>query len=128
MRNLPKNKKLTDILLTTLLIPYLLLVITMGGFHDIITAKECEHINFKSGNEFNIQIQDRKIIDQHDSDSCQICQWLKTSPTSTCFPSFETKLGCAVYTSALLACPFLPTLSIDKYTIRPPPSFSCIIS
>lgn len=126
-----KNKNLANILFVSILLPYLLLCLTMGGFHDsIFNTKHSNHTHqFSSQNSANItEIGVLESASQHDSETCQICQWLKTLSTVIQFllpdPQFDYICNNFVYYSN----PVLPSLSIQKFTIRPPPSFPLFFS
>lgn len=122
-----KNKKLANNVFVCILLPYLLLCLTIGGFHDsIFKAQHCTHTQQSA---FNI-IDDTPIeiwadASEHNSETCQICQWLKTPSTLIRFLLPEIQLECVCTKFVRRSNPLLPSLSIHKFTIRPPPSFAC---
>lgn len=123
------NKNLVNTLFVSILIPYLLLCLTMGGFHDsIFSARHCNHAQeFVSNYTECQQIRISGSASQHNSETCQICQWLKTPSSLVQFLSLDTYFGCVCINPAFNYNPVIPPLSIHKFTIRPPPSFSCFL-
>lgn len=119
-----RNKNLAN----TILLPYLFLCLTMGGFHDgIFTAKHCNHAQQSVDHHTigDLQIGVLENIYQHNSETCQICQWLKTPSTLVQFLLLDTSSDCVCNSFVYYFDPIIPCLSIHKFTIRPPPSFSC---
>ncbi|WP_347274239.1 hypothetical protein [Candidatus Kuenenia sp.] len=123
LRYSPQNKKFTNIAVLTFLIPYLLLTLTVGGFHNgSFGASECEHTQPHVVEETTgAQIKHHEDARQHNPETCQICQWLKTSSLTCQFLTFETFAG---ITSTISAPTYavISLTTIHKLTIRPPPN------
>lgn len=131
MKYFIRNKNRTNILFVSILLPYLLLCLTLGGFHNsFLNTQHCNHKQHPVA---------RKTIDtshtshievsrngyQHDSETCQICQWLKTPSSAVQFLTVDKQFDFVCVNSPRNFNPILPSLSIHKFTIRPPPSSSC---
>lgn len=119
-----QNKKFINIAVLTFLIPYLLLTLTVGGFHNgSFGASDCGHntqahvVEETTG----AQIKHQKDAGQHNPETCQICQWLKTSSLTRQFLTFETFAG-ITYTFSAPTHSVLSSATIHKLTIRPPPN------
>lgn len=128
-----KKKKLSDILFVSFLLPYFLLCITIGGLHEgIFNDKHCSHAQ-QSGSKSpgtTVDLQDGilKDVTQHDSETCQICQWLKTPSTSLQLLLHDSHFDCICVKPVCPSNPVIPSLSIHKFTIRPPPSIPGFLS
>lgn len=123
-----KNKTLANKLFISILIPYLLLCLTIGGFHNgIFSARHCNHEResvYKYTDNQQIRISGNSS--QHNSETCQICQWLKTPSNLKQFLSHDMRFDCVYINLVCHPNPILPSLFIQRFTIRPPPAFSCI--
>ncbi len=123
------NKNLANKLFIFFLIPYLLFCITIGRFHDnSINSSSCSHsqqggISHDSSGDNQAEIL--RHIHHHDSETCKICQWLKSPSLSMSFLSLNAHFGYIFTKFIPYSNPVLLLLSIHKFTIRPPPSFSC---
>ncbi len=127
LRYFNKKRNLANILFVSILLPYLLLCLTMGGFHDtILNNLHCNHTQqITSNNTDSLCIVASEDVPQHNSETCQICQWLKTPSLSMEFLLPDTQFEC-IHTGVI--CYFNPILSsssIHRFTIRPPPSLPC---
>ena len=123
-----RNKNLANILFVSTLIPYLLLCLTLGGFHtNLFNTQDCHHgQRFALHETINTShIETSEDVYQHDSETCQICQWLKTPSTSVQFLSLDIQCECTYISLVYYSDPILPSLPIHNFTIRPPPAFSC---
>jgi len=122
-----KNKNLANTLFASIFIPYLLLCLTIGGFHDgIFGARHCNHTQqSESCYTDDQQIRVSGNPSQHNSETCQICQWLKTPSNLRQFLLHDMRFDCNYINLVCYSNPVLPSLTIRKFTIRPPPSFSC---
>lgn len=122
-----RNKDLANTLFVSILIPYLLLCLTIGGFHDsIFSARHCNHAQeFVSNYADGQQIKISENIPQHNAETCQICQWLKTPSNLKHFLLHDMRFDCIYVNLVCHSNPILPSLFIQRFTIRPPPSFSC---
>lgn len=121
-----KNKTLANNVFVSVLLPYLLLCLTIGGFHDsILTTQHCTHTQQPATNDTDTtQIGVCKNASEHNSETCQICQWLKTPSTLIRFLLPDTQFQCICIKFVCRSNPLLPSLSIHKFTIRPPPSLA----
>lgn len=105
---------------------YLLLCLTLGGFHDCGCnagqGNHAHHVVCENNGVAQLGISDDDLW--HDSETCQMCQWLK-DPSSAA-PSvfwntyFVFKGNCIVNFST----PVLTFFPVYKFTIRPPPLIS----
>ena len=123
LQHSPQNKKFINTSVLTFLIPYLLLTLTVGGFHNgSFGASECEHTQDHVVEETTgTQIKHQEDAGQHNPETCQICQWLKTSSLTCQFLTFETFAGITSIISAPTHS-VLTSTTIHKLTIRPPPN------
>jgi hypothetical protein len=124
-----KNKNLANVLFVSTLIPYLLLCLTLGGFHtNLFNTRECHHgQHFAAHETINTShIKTSEDVYQHNSETCQICQWLKTPSTAVQFLSLDTQCECVHINFVYYSNPPLSSLPIHNFTIRPPPTFSCL--
>lgn len=121
------NKNLLNTLFVSIFIPYLLLCLTMGGFHDsIFSARHCNHAQLSvANNTDDLQIGVLENVSKHNAETCQICQWLKTPSNLIQLLLQDMQFGCIDTKFVCHSNPVLPSLSIQRFTIRPPPSFSC---
>lgn len=132
LMNFNRKKNVGNIFFVSLLVPYILLCLTMGGFHGgVFSSNHCNHElkNGSYGNHDNNGCQligTRDDITQHDSETCQICQWLKTPSASVPFLTVDAHFDFVCVSSPRDFNTILPSLSIHKYTIRPPPASSSI--
>lgn len=124
-----KNKKVANTLFATAFLPYLLICLTMGGAHGSFFSNSnshCDHtrqsISHKTG---DAHIENTATVYRHDSETCQICQWLKTPSYSVKIPMLNSHLEGVYFRSFSYANLVLPSLSINKFTIRPPPVLTC---
>ncbi len=122
-----RNNYLKKKLFAFILLPYLLLCLTIGGFHEsIFNSSHGDHSQqLASRNTDNLPIGILKDSNRHSSETCQICQWLKTPSSLIQFLSLDTHFTCICNSLVCYSNPVLPLLSIHKFTIRPPPFFSC---
>ena len=122
-----RKKSLANNLFASILTPYLLLCITMGGFHDsIFSARHCNHAKLSvANNTDDLQIGVLENVSQHNSETCQICQWLKTPSNLKQFLLHDMRFDCVYINLVCHSNPILPSLFIQRFTIRPPPAFSC---
>jgi len=121
-----KNKNLVNKLFASILTPYLLLCLTVGGFHDsIFSVRHCNHTQESVSHSTEQQIRVSGNPSQHNSETCQICQWLKTPSNLKQFLLHDMRFDCVYVSLACHSNPILPSLFIHKFTIRPPPAFSC---
>src|SRR3989337_4498682 len=123
-----KNKNLANTLFASIFIPYLLLCLTMGGFHDsIFSVPHCNHTQESlSHSADDQQIRVSGNSSQHNTESCQICQWLKTPSNLRQFLLHDMRFDCIYINLVCHSNPVFPSLFIQKFTIRPPPAFACI--
>ena len=121
-----KNKNLANTLFASIFIPYLLLCLTVGGFHDsIFSVRHCNHtLESLSHSADDQQIRISGNPSQHNSETCQICQWLKTPSNLKQFLLHDMRFDCIYINLVCHSNPILPSLFIQKFTIRPPPAFS----
>lgn len=131
LKHFNRKRDIGNIFFVALIIPYLLLCLTMGGFHEGISgANHCSH-DLQSGSYGNHDdagcrlVEKRDTIAQHDSETCQICHWLKTPSASESFLTVDAQFGFVCIRSPGNFKLLLPSLSIQKFTIRPPPAGSC---
>lgn len=131
LKQFNKKKDIHNTLFVSLLISYLLLCLTMGGFHEgISSTNHCDH-GLQSGSHNNhdnadsLQVGISDDVSQHDAETCQICQWLKTPSTVVPFFKLDTQSDLVCIRSPHNFNLILPSLSIHKFTIRPPPTFPC---
>ena len=121
-----RKKSLSNTLFASLFIPYLLLCLTVGGFHDsIFSVRHCNHTQESVSHSTEQQIRISGNPSQHNSETCQICQWLKTPSNLRQFLLHDMRFDCVYINLVCYSNPVLPSLTIRKFTIRPPPSFSC---
>lgn len=126
------NKDRTNILLVSMLFPYLLLCLTFGGFHNsFLNTQHCNHKQqltiwktIDTSHASRIEISEEGY--QHDSETCQICQWLKMPSTVAQFLLFYAQYDFAFVSHPQNSNPILPPLSILDFNIRPPPFFANI--
>lgn len=118
-----RNKNLLNILFASLFFPYFLLCLTVGGFHGgIFNGKQCSHTKqLQHQNNHDPQIGILEDVSQHHSETCQICQWLKTPSITAQFLTIDAQIDFVYMSSPRDSNPILPSLSIHKFTIRPPP-------
>jgi hypothetical protein len=122
-----KNKNLANTLFAFIFIPYLLLCLTVGGFHDsIFSVRHCNHTQESlSHSTDDQQIRISENSSQHNAETCQICQWLKTPSNLKQFLLHDMRFDCIYINLVCHSNPILPSLFIQKFTIRPPPALSC---
>ena len=122
-----RDKKLTNTLFVCIFLPYIVFCLTVGGFHDILLkTPNCNHaLPSVSRDSNDPHIETTEGISHHNSETCQICQWLKTPSTIVQFLSLDTQFTCVCVHHFGYSNPVTPSLTIHKFTIRPPPSFSC---
>lgn len=124
IRYTSRSKKFANITFLTFLIPYLLLTLTMGGFHNGgFGISDCNHAQtFVFDETTDAQIQHQEETNQHDPETCQICQWLKSSSITSQFFTYDAFFG-NVFVVSASSYHALPAISIHKFTIRPPPIY-----
>ena len=123
-----KNKNLVNKLFASILTPYLLLCLTVGGFHDsIFSVRHCNHTQESVSHSTEQQIRVSGNPSQHNSETCQICQWLKTPSNLKQFLLHDMRFDCIYINLVCYSNPILPSLFIQRFTIRPPPAFSCFL-
>ena len=122
-----RKKSLANKLFVSIFIPYLLLCLTMGGLHDsIFSVPHCNHTQESlSHSADDQQIRVSGNSSQHNTESCQICQWLKTPSNLRQFLLHDMRFDCIYINLVYHSNPILPSIFIQRFTIRPPPSFSC---
>jgi len=122
-----RKKSLANKLFVSIFIPYLLLCLTMGGLHDsIFSVPHCNHTQESlSHSADDQQIRVSGNSSQHNTESCQICQWLKTPSNLRQFLLHDMRFDCIYINLVCHSNPILPSIFIQRFTIRPPPSFSC---
>jgi len=130
LRNLIKNKGFTSPVVVFVLMPYLFLCLTLGGFHEnIFNGKHCDYTCQSGSMPLNapddLSITVAQDSPQHDSASCQICHWLKTPSTPGQIFLDNTPLDYVIVRVVCYSNPIIPFLPLRKFTIRPPPS-SCL--
>jgi len=122
------NKNLVNTLFASIFIPYLLLCLTVGGFHDsIFSVRHCNRNHTQESLSHSTDDQEIKISgnsSQHNAETCQICQWLKTPSNLRQFLLHDMRFDCVYINLVCHSNPILPSLFIHKFTIRPPPAFS----
>ena len=134
LKQFNKKKDIHNTLFVSLLISYLLLCLTLGGFHEgIFSTNHCDHglqsvshNNHHNADSLLVGISDD--VSRHDAETCQICQWLKTPSTVVQFLTLDTQFDLVCISSPRNSNPILPSLSIHKFTIRPPPVSSCFFA
>lgn len=121
-----KNKNLANTLFASIFIPYLLLCLTVGGFHDsIFSVRHCNHTQESlSHSTDDQQIRISGNPSQHNAETCQICQWLKTPSNLKQFLLHDMRFDCVYINLACHSNPILPSLFIQRFTIRSPPALS----
>ena len=123
-----RKKSLSNTLFASLFIPYLLLCLTVGGFHDsIFSGRHCNHTQESVSHSTEQQIRISGNPSQHNSETCQICQWLKTPSNLRQFLLHDMRFDCVYINLVCYSNPILPSLFIQRFTIRPPPAFSCFL-
>ena len=123
-----RKKSLSNTLFASLFIPYLLLCLTVGGFHDsIFSVRHCNHTQESVSHSTEQQIRISGNPSQHNSETCQICQWLKTPSSLRQFLLHDMRFDCVYINLVCYSNPILPSLFIQRFTIRPPPAFSCFL-
>jgi len=123
-----RKKSLSNTLFASLFIPYLLLCLTVGGFHDsIFSVRHCNHTQESVSHSTEQQIRISGNPSQHNSETCQICQWLKTPSNLRQFLLHDMRFDCVYINLVCYSNPILPSLFIQRFTIRPPPAFSCFL-
>src|SRR3990170_5297792 len=123
-----KNKNLVNKLFASILTPYLLLCLTVGGFHDsIFSVRHCNHTQESVSHSTEQQISVSGNPSQHNSETCQICQWLKTPSNLKQFLLHDMRFDCIYINLVCHSNPILPSIFIQRFTIRPPPAFSCFL-
>ncbi len=121
-----RDKKLTNTLFVCIFLPYLVFCLTVGGIHDVFfKTPNCNHALTSVFHDCNVpQVKTIEDISHHNPETCQICQWLKTPSTTIQFLSLDTHFNCVYTHYFCYSNTVTPSLSIHKFTIRPPPSFS----
>lgn len=123
-----RNKKIANVLFVSVFIPYLLLCLTMGGFHS--RTHNTEHCGVEPSTVFNNtaneEIPASVFAFYHDSETCQICQWLKTHSAPIRFLSPESLYECVYTRNVYYSNPDLSSFYIHKFAIRPPPYLFCV--
>lgn len=127
LKNLIKNKGFTSPVVVFVLLPYLFLCLTLGGFHEnVFNGKRCGHTLQSGSNPCNtpdnLSICAAQDAPQHDSTTCQICHWLKTPSTPGQFFLDNTPLDYVTVRPVYYSNPIIPFLPLRKFTIRPPPT------
>lgn len=128
--NIIKNKRITNILFVSTILPYLLLCLTLGGFHNsFLNTQHCNHRQHPLSQKaidtsYTSHIEVSENGYQHNAETCQICQWLKTPSTVVQFLTLDTQFDFVCVNAVCHSNSAFPHLSIGKFTIRPPP-FSC---
>src|SRR3989304_4410885 len=124
-----RKKSLANNLFASIFIPYLLLCLTVGGFHDsIFSVRHCNRNHTQESLSHSTDDQEIKISgnsSQHNAETCQICQWLKTPSNLKQFLLHDMRFDCVYINLVCHSNQILPSLFIQKFTIRPPPAFSC---
>lgn len=129
-----KNKRLTNILFVSAILPYLVLCLILGGIHNsFLNTQYCNHKQHPIAHNaidtsYTSHLEVSENGYQHDSETCQICQWLKTPSTSVQFLSLNIQRECIHIRLVYYSDPTIPSLPIHKFTIRPPPSISCLFA
>lgn len=128
VKNFFRNKKIANGFFVTVLLPYILLCLTMGGFHNgINNTKHCGGVPFAEfNNTSNEEINAPVFVSYHDSESCQICQWLKTHSIPMRFLLPESRPEYLYSRDVSYSNPDLSSFFTHKFAIRPPPYFFCI--
>jgi hypothetical protein len=131
LKQFNRKKDIYHILFVSFLIPYLLLCLTLGGFHDGIGASHCNHGQQSGCHDYHDNACFQPVgnlddVSQHNSETCQICQWLKTPSAIVQLLTTDAQFDFACASPPQNSNPVLPSLSIHKFTIRPPPSSSCL--
>lgn len=127
LKNLIKNKGFTSPAIVFLLLPYLFLCLTLGGFHEyVFNGKHCGH-SFQpvsTPRAAPVALSGSMVQDssQHDAATCQVCQWLKTPSTPGQIFLDNTPFDYVIARPVCYSNPVIPTLPLRKFTIRPPPS------
>lgn len=127
LKQFNRKKDIGSIFLVSFLVPYLLLCLTMGGFHGgVFNSNHCNHElqNGSHGNYDNKQIGTRDDVTPHDSETCQVCQWLKTPSSVAPLLTIDAQFDFVCVSSLRDFNLILSSLSIHKFTIRPPPASS----
>ena len=122
-----KNKNLKDTLSVFVFLPYLILCITMGGFHNsFFKTHHCEYREqLSSQNTDSPHLETSEGGTHHNSETCQICQWLKTPSTVIHFLFIDNKFEYVCTNPVRYNIAVIISLTVHRFTIRPPPLFSC---
>ncbi len=117
---------LTNRRFVAIFLSYLILCLTVGGFHDsICNVSQCNHVQqLVSDNNDVVQLGILDDVLRHDSETCQICQWLKDSSSLAQFVFRDKHFVFIGKSLKSFSNPVLPFFPIYKFTIRPPPQMS----
>lgn len=129
-KNFIGNKNLASAIFISIFIPYFVICVTLGGFHDsFFHASQCNQLRQcapqDSKDDQGIILEDTS---QHNSDTCQICQWFKMPSPPASFLSFDIHSGCIHASLISYSNPVLSLSPVHKFTIRPPPRFSSLFA
>ncbi len=127
-----RNKNRTNILFVSTLLPYLLLCLVLGSLHNTFLKNQyCSHGQHTIIAHKTPDISESSRLEvsengyQHNSATCQICEWLNTPSVAVPFFAVEMQFDFICISSPGNSNPILSSLSIQRFTIRPPPSFPC---
>lgn len=105
---------------------YLLLCLTMGGFHDCACnagqGNYARQVVCENNDVAQLGISDDGLC--RDSEMCQMCQWLKDSSSAAPSVLWNTYFIFKGNSLVSFSTPVLSFFPIYKFTIRPPPPVS----
>jgi hypothetical protein len=124
LRDFFRKKILTNRWFIGILLPYLLWCLTVGGFQD--SCCHNDHGNYVqqlvSDNTNDIQVGVLDDFLRYDSETCQICEWLKDSPALPEFVILNIHADFICNSlKDIIPNPVFSYFSTRKFTIRPPP-------
>ena len=121
-----RSKILTDRRFIAVFILYLILCLTMGGFHagncNDDQCSQAQQLVPDNTDDVQLGILDDDLL--HNSETCKICQWLKDSSSLAQFVFLVAHLDFIHKSSTNFPLPVLPCFLVHKFTIRPPPQIS----
>jgi hypothetical protein len=121
-KNLHKILDSTNLVFVLILLPYFILCLTIGGAHEsIFDVRHCENPRQSCNDSHGLHICAGEGKEIHSAETCQICKWLKTPSTQIKLQSTKAYFNWINDNVICYSNPELASLSIHKFTIRPPP-------
>ena len=122
LKHLIDNKNSTNLVFVLILLPYFILCLTIGGAHEsIFDTRHCNNPRQVCNNSDGLHICAGENKEIHNAETCQICKWLKTPSTQIKLQSTKAYFDWINDNVICYSNPELASLSIHKFTIRPPP-------